>query len=212
MRPLMLLLTLVLCSCGKFYLPPSPPEYGPDCRPSDPFYEDLARRERDIKWALDIPDNPKAALAYCEGIANDRGWTFTTKIAPPTNFWGSAATTGSGEIPIIPLPQDFDSREVDAKARTICHEVVHTFQWERDTVWVMLPTYALNEGTFAYEIPAYRVNLWLWSLFTPDATPDDLERKAIGYVNNLFAKYKLDNNLPVCMRDTGVNIMLEGMD
>jgi hypothetical protein len=205
-------MALLLPACGKLYIPPAPPDYADDCTPSDSFYNDKAASTRDIEWALDIPDEPAKALAYCEDLLTERGWQMVKKGADPGSQWGKFSTTLPSELPVLLLGADWDSKSTASKAITMCHEVVHTFQWERETARVFAPTYILNEGTFAYEIPAYRVSLWVWSSFTPSVTPQELERKARGYVDSLFTNYKLDNNLPPCMKETGVSIMLEGMD
>lgn len=198
---------------GCVYVPPAPPTYAPDtCEPSDRTYLDLATRTRDVLWSKEIPEDPEAARDYCRKVANDRGWRFTTKLAPPTNFWGRSATTGSNELLIIPLPQDFERRSVEAQAGTVCHEVVHTFQWERDTTRVMAPTYLINEGTWVYEVPAYVVSLRLWLRYNPGADAGDVEAQARRYTNRLWSSYDLANNMPECMKDTTVAILVDGLN
>lgn len=199
---------LLLASC-KLYVPPAPPDYGEDCTPSDTFYEDKARSTRDISWSLEIPTEPEAALAYCENLLTERGWQTVSKGGDPETQWGRFNTTLPSELPVVLLGSGYDSKPATSKALILCHEAVHTYQWERDTARVFAPTYILNEGTFAYEVPAHRVSLHLWNAMAGGVSEERLEQKARSYMDNLFTKYKLDNNLPACMKDTGVSILME---
>lgn len=163
-----------------------------------PHYFEQAASDVDVDELGDIPSDPVLALEHCESLAAGRGWTLLKKGAEPGTSWGDFTTTFGTELPVIFLSKKWDSLAVDEKALIACHEIVHTFTWERMGSRKFLPTYLINEGLWSIEVPAYRLTLTLWAAFN-SATAGEIRAEARRLTNVLFDKYGL-KRMPECMR------------
>lgn len=205
-----LLLALVaLCSCR--YVPPSPPTYDEACTPSHDYYVELAASTKYIEKLGAIPVDPAEAEAYCTELVESRGWRFTTLPGEGGEdaLWGSFGITLPSEIPVIPMPDDFASRSPEARAAFKCHEGLHTFQWEGHGTGEFLLTYALGEGTWAFETQAYRVNFRMWLRWNPDATLEEQREAARSYAGKVFGKpYDVENMPAKCGIEAGTEILM----
>ena len=206
MKATTVLLPLLLCSCLK--IPPSPPTYD-GCTMIPDTYQKMAELTVDIDSIGEIPVDPAEALAYCEEKMTSRGWKIIIKTASPSTMWGRFATTLPGEIPLILLSSNWEDRPIARRAATMCHEAVHTYQFERQGTGVMAPIYALNVGTWAHEVPAYRVSIRIWADQNPDASVEDIEAQARSTMRNLYTKYKLNNMPERCAVGKGVAIIMQ---
>lgn len=192
------------------YVPPAPPNYDlASCEPSHNLYEIKARSTRDIAWADRIPEDPQKALEFCKDLIKFRGWSLAEKSGNPATQWSRLTTTFPQEVPVILLAKNFSELPLVTQAQTMCHELVHTYQWERDSPRVFGPTYILNDGTWSYEVPAYRVNIRIWRNAHPHASRRAVRKVAAEYADILWDTYRLDNNLPICLKSKTIDILLD---
>lgn len=201
-------LAVLLCfglSCRP-YVPPAAPDYDENCQPSDDFYVQLSRQRDDIEALGNIPTEPSEALAYCKDHIESRGWVLAEKGGDPETQWSHFSTTLGNTTPVVLLGADWDRRSIADQAEILCHEAVHTYQWERFGDAKFIPTYALNEGTLALEAPAYHVSLQVWKAQHPEG---DVEAKAESYARNLIDKYKIVYIPKRCAMKQALDVILQ---
>lgn len=208
------IVALAIAGCGTF-IPPIAPEYDVDtCEMNPTDYRVMAEDTTDIDAVGKIPDDPAAALAYCTKLITSRGWVLVEKPTPKDyvededstepNF----TTTGPNELPVVMLGVGFKQRKVADQARTMCHEAVHTFQYQRMGTAKMTALYIIPEGRFAIELPAYRVTFRMWLVQNPKATLEQREKKAADIIVNLHTKYGLSPMPQRCAVANGVAILM----
>lgn len=195
-------------SCGKLYVPPVTPDYADDCTPSHTEYLDAAASTVDIDAVGEVPADADAAIAYCRQVIQGRGWSLVEKGDASGSQWGDFTTTLGNLLPVILLGVDWQDKSKAAQAITICHEAVHTFTWDRMGDGKFLATYAINEGTWSIEVPAYRMSLRLWVALSPGLHRNAIEAKAHRYAETLVKKYKLNNMPETCAVEGAVEIMM----
>lgn len=204
MKRLLLLFT-VGSSCGQ-YVPPAAPDYDEQCNPTDDFYLKLGQERVDIEALGDIPADPEAALLHCREKIESRGWVLVEKGGDPETQWARFNTTLGNTTPAVLLGADWDERSVEQQAGILCHEAVHTFQWERFGDLKFLGLYAQNEGTVALEAPAYYVSMQVWKAQNPDG---DAKKQAQRYVTNLMEKYRIVYMPRACAEKQILDIILQ---
>lgn len=213
MRALLTILLIFGLGCGKLYIPPIPPEYTVGtCEMNPPDYRDMAASTVDIDAVGEIPNDPSEALAYCTKVITDRGWILADKpVLDESSRFARFTTTGPTELPVVLLGYGFKERPVDQKAGIMCHEAVHTFQYERLGTMRMAAIYAINEGTFAIEVPAYRMTFRVWVTQNPNTTHAQREEKAADIIANLYDNYGLTNMPRDCAITNGVAILMSDL-
>lgn len=197
--------------CGTLYAPPIPPEYDVHtCQMYPEDYELMAKMTRDIEAVGTIPTEPQAALDYCTRVITNRGWLLVEK--PPTKgpetFLSKFSHTFPSELPVVVLGVGFRQRSIESQAQTMCHEAVHTYQFERLGTGRLAALYAINEGAFSIEVPAYRMTFRVWATQNPNATRAELEEHATEIITNLYEKYGLGNMPRRCAITLGVAILM----
>lgn len=202
-----ILCTAYLLGCPSLYVPPASPTYT-DGVPDSTFYQDRAASTQYLDLVGDVPADAESAAVFCEAQIRELGWTLQPKGADPETQWGRFTTTSANVLPVVLLGTSWPDKTTEQRARTLCHELVHCYQWDDLGDGVFPPTYLLSEGRWSLEVPAYRMSLRVWKDQHPDATIADTEAQARRYATNLFTKYDL--NMPRAYAvETAVAIMME---
>lgn len=129
----------------------APPEYV-DGAPSDPFYEDLARRTSEMAAEGAIPSDPHEAYLVAMQEIEDNGIEILPK-ADGFEQWGRFTTTFPTKIYVS---ANWNEKSEWAKAATLWHELVHVREYDEHGELLMGLMYGTAEGRWALEVQAYR--------------------------------------------------------
>lgn len=189
MKKLPALLTIALSfgltGCPGLKVPlHAPPQYE-EGRPSDPFFEKLARRTSEMAPEGDIPSDPEQALLAAHEYLEERGIRVVPK-AEGFERWDNFTTTFPRKILVA---KDWEEKSVAQRAEILHHEIVHVREYDVHTPLQMGTLYLVAEGRWALEVQAYRESFRVQRLF---GVPEDEIRDRMEVVAEaLYREYEL---------------------
>jgi hypothetical protein len=203
---LLLCSILLLAGCKDFLAKiPVPPTYDDNCVANDPTFEKLARMTKDMSGRGEIPTDPQEAYDKALGIVEAKG----IKIVPKENRKSEFSNFTTTFPTAIFVAGDWDKFPIKTKAETMWHEVVHVNQWDRLGIEVFVINYAVTEGRWALEVPAYRESLRVWKTF---GLPNkELIKMAQRRAEDLYEGYMLHSMPKKCMFEKTLDIWLSDL-
>jgi hypothetical protein len=205
MRHLLLVpVGLLLSGCpGLAKDVPRPPTWDDQCKPSDPFYWDLANSMEDMAPDDLIPTDPSQALKVAEAEIAEAGITIEPKAEglEDWEFFNDTATTE------IYTDKKFDSYNDAGKAGILWHELVHVREYERHEIQTFFVMYAFPEGRWALEVQAYRESyrvLRLWGM-----AEEEIKKRMRPRAEMLYDGYDLFQMPKECAIQGAIDIWMQ---
>lgn len=197
-------LLAIACTSGCLFgpLPPRPTYDEQTCRPSHDDFEVLARSERDWTALRHIDTDPGVALAQAYDECARRGLKLRKKRADDSQAWDGFSTTLPGTIL---LASDWDEKPIEQRAAILWHELVHDSQYRRLGSATFLAYYAIPEGRWALEVPAYALMFRVQQRI--GASDKVLALSIADRAEFMYKSYRL-SPMPACTKDKSAQIWL----
>jgi len=179
----------VLFGTGCPHGPPAglvgPPVYDENGAPTDPFYEELAKRTSEMASEGEIPSDPHEAYLVAMQEIEDNGIKIVPK-AEGIEQWEKFTTTFPTKIYVA---KNWDEKSEAVQAQILWHEIVHVREYDTHTPLMMGFMYVVPEGRWALEIQAYRESYRVERLF---GVPEEKIRAALEpRAEFLYESYEL---------------------
>lgn len=181
---------------------PRRPTYDDACRPSDPYYVDLASDPVDLDTVEGLPDDPAEALDALLEQAHDLGIEIRRK-APGHTHWSDRTTALPGRIL---LEEDWEDRDDALKAATIGHELRHHRQMGRLGFRKFGAFYVVPEGRWGLETAGYAQTF----IILDHLHIAGLSRQIEDAAHHMRDAYEL-GAMPECTVDTTIAIWREAV-
>lgn len=197
------LATILTTGCLPFDVPQRP-SYDAACRPSDSTFVEMAASRRDLYPISKISADPELALGEALAEVKRRGLTLRKKKTTETILDGFSTTLPG----VILLEPDWDEKPMRDRAWKMWHEIVHAEQYDRMAPQRFLAWYAVPEGRWSLEVPAYTQTFALQLHF---GEPPENVIANIEHVARMMRTRYLLTEMPACTVDLTEELLIDGV-
>jgi hypothetical protein len=180
-----------------------PPQYDEQGVPSDPYYENVARRTSEMAEEGVIPTDPHEAHVAAMQLVEEAGVDIVPK-AEGIEQWEKFTTTFPKTIFVA---KNWDEMDEATQAVVLWHEIVHLREYEAHTPLLMGLMYATAEGRWAIEVQAYRESFRVRRLF--GQSEEEIQARMLPTAEKLYEAYELGAMPREYALDKAVEIWME---
>ena len=181
---------------------PRPPTYE-ECKPSDPFYWDMANATVDMAGPAEIPSDPIEAFKVAQEQIDDR----KVKIIPKVDGFEDWSRFNTTFPDTIYTSKDYPNYSDAGKAAVLWHELVHVRQYDRHRAAKFFTMYAFAEGRWAIEVQAYRESYRVRRLWGDDE--ENIREAMRSRAEMLYKEYELWQMPEECAIQGAIDIWMQ---